>query len=189
MVDELVEITGEKGDQVNTLETAALLFKQMSQDEYKIAGNFTAFKNYIVMLSNWMYTALSQPLKLDCFEILGTEGDAPQNVATFNEAAWFEVKAFVMSFFMDYTTIGFKREEENEEYDDYITMWANSDRETMLITRRIIDSSFTPQYNIGVTIKVITAGIEQAVLAGIGPDVYPDMATTNVITWGLRYGG
>ena len=99
MVDELVEITGEKGDQVNTLETAALLFKQMSQDEYKIAGNFTAFKNYIVMLSNWMYTALSQPLKLDCFEILGTEGDAPQNVATFNEAAWFEVKAFVMSFF------------------------------------------------------------------------------------------
>ena len=138
------------------------------------------------MLSNWMYTALSQPLKLDCFEILGTEGDAPQNVATFNEAAWFEVKAFVMSFFMDYTTIGFKREEENEEYDDYITMWANSDRETMLITRRIIDSSFTPQYNIGVTIKVITAGIEQAVLAGIGPDVYPDMATTNVITWGLR---
>ncbi len=186
MVDELVEITGEKGDQVNTLETAALLFKQMSQDEYKIAGNFTAFKNYIVMLSNWMYTALSQPLKLDCFEILGTEGDAPQNVATFNEAAWFEVKAFVMSFFMDYTTIGFKREEENEEYDDYITMWANSDRETMLITRRIIDSSFTPQYNIGVTIKVITAGIEQAVLAGIGPDVYPDMATTNVITWGLR---
>lgn len=56
----------------------------------------------------------------------------------------------------------------------------------MLITRRIIDSSFTPQYNIGVTIKVITAGIEQAVLAGIGPDVYPDMATTNVITWGLR---
>ena len=185
MVDSLVEITGEKGDQVNTLETAALLFKQMSQDEYKIAGNFTAFKNYIVMLSNWMYTALSQPIKLDYFEILGDEGYAPQAVASFNQAAWFEVKAFVMSFFMDYTTIGFKVEDDAPTYDDYVTMWATSDRETMLITRRIIDSSFTPQYNIGITIKVISAGLEQAILAGIGPDI-SDMTTTNAITWGLR---
>lgn len=185
MVDELVEITGEKGDQVNTLETIALLFKQMSQDEYMIAANFTAFKNYIIMLSNWMYAALSQPIKMDSFDILGTENEKAQDVATFNQAAWFEVKAFFMSFFMDYTTIGFKAEGENEQYDDYITMWATSDRETMLITRRIIDSSFTPQYNIGLTIKVITAGLDQAILAGIGPDI-ADMTTTDSITWGLR---
>lgn len=185
IVDELVAITGEKGDQVNTLETAALLFKQMSQDEYKIAGNFVSFKNYIVMLSNWMYTSLSQPIKLDYFEILGDEGVAPQAVASFNQSAWFEVKAFVMSFFMDYTTIGFKAESDDEVYDDYITMWATSDRETMLINRRIIDSNFTPQYNIGLTIKVINAGLEQAILAGIGPDI-SDMTTTNAITWGLR---
>ncbi len=112
-------------------------------------------------------------------------GVAPQAVASFNQSAWFEVKAFVMSFFMDYTTIGFKAESDDEVYDDYITMWATSDRETMLINRRIIDSNFTPQYNIGLTIKVINAGLEQAILAGIGPDI-SDMTTTNAITWGLR---
>jgi len=184
IADELVAITGEKGDQVATLETYAQLFKIMASDEYKIAPNFVNLKNYIVNLSNWLYAALAQPLKMDCFTIQSPEDEAPKAIANFFEAAWFEVRAFIGSFTMDYTTIGFSNMNE-VEYEDNITMWASSDRETMLIQRRIIDSYFTPEYNIGLTIKVISAGLQEAIIAGIGPDI-ANMGSTDTITWGLR---
>ncbi|MDD4772200.1 MAG: extracellular solute-binding protein [Eubacteriales bacterium] len=182
--DQLVEITGELGDQVATLQMYALLFKTMAEDEYEIAPNFITFKNYIVSLSNWLYAALAQPLKMDYFTIQSPEAKPPKAVANFFEAAWFEMKAFVGSFFMDYITIGF-RTSEDVEYDDTLTLWATSDRETSLILRRIIDSYFTPDTNVSVTIKVISAGLTEAIMAGIGPDV-SFMSSVDTITWGLR---
>ncbi len=184
IADAIVEVTGEKGDQIAALETYAILFKTMAEDEYEIAPNFTNFKNYIVKLSDWLYAALGQPLKMDYFTVQAPESKPPKAVANFFEAAWFEIKAFVMSFFMDYTTIGF-RTASDVEYDDTITMWAVADRETMLIQRRIIDTYFTPEYNIGLTIKVISAGLTEAIIAGIGPDI-AGMSSVDTITWGLR---
>jgi hypothetical protein len=184
IADQLVAITGELGDQVAALQTYAQLFKTMAEDEYEIAPNFTNFKNYTVNLSNWLYAALAQPLKMDYFTIQSPEANKPKAVANFFEAAWFEMRAFAMSFFMDYTTIGFRTSGETD-YADTITMWATSDRETMLITRRIIDTYFTPESNISVTIKVISAGLTEAIIAGIGPDV-AGMSSVDTITWGLR---
>lgn len=181
---DIVAITGEKGDQTAALETYALLFKTMAEDEYEIAGNLTNFKNYVVNLSNWLYAALAQPLKMDYFTIQSPNDDLPKAVANFFEASWFEMRAFVGSFWMDYTTIGF-RTADDVVYDDTLTMWATSDRETMLIQRRIIDSYFTPEYNIGLTIKVISAGLTEAIIAGIGPDI-ANMSSVDTITWGLR---
>lgn len=188
MVEELADITGEKGDQVNTLETVADLFDKMAHDESEIISNFVGFKNYVVMLSNWMYTALGQSCNIDRFVIMGTDDqDKPKAKADFLEGAWFEIRAFVMSFFMDYTTIAFKPSDDAEhvEYDDYLEMWAGGDREGTLITRRVIDNSFTPQYNIGVTLRVISAGLQEAILAGIGPDI-SSLGSDDAITWGLR---
>ena len=182
--DEIVSTTGEKGDQAQALETYAMLFKKMAADEYEIAGNLTNFKNYVVNLSNWMYNCLSQPLKMDYFTIQSPNTEKPKAVANFFESMVFEVKAFIGSFTMDYTTIGF-RVADDVEYDDELTIWATSDRETMLIQRRIIDSGFTPEYNVGVTIKVISAGLTEAIIAGIGPDI-SYMSSTDTITWGLR---
>lgn len=182
--DELVAITGELGDQVAALQMYALLFKTMAEDEYEIAPNFTNFKNYTVNLSNWLYAALGQPLKMDYFTIQSPESKEPKAVANFFEAAWFEMKAFVSSFFMDYVTIGF-RTSGDVKYEDTLTMWATSDRETSLILRRIIDSYFTPETNVSVTIKVIAAGLTEAIIAGIGPDI-SFMSSVDTITWGLR---
>lgn len=182
--DEIVAITGELGDQVAALEMYALLFKTMAEDEYEIAPNFTNFKNYTVNLSNWLYAALAQPLKIDYFTVQSPETKPPKAVANFFEAAWFEMKAFVSSFFMDYVTIGF-RTAGDVAYEDTLTMWATSDRETSLILRRIIDSYFTPETNVSVTIKVIAAGLTEAIIAGIGPDI-SFMSSVDTITWGLR---
>ncbi len=186
IADELSKITGELGDQVATLNTIAILFKTMAEDEYKIAPNFVNFKNQTIALSNWLYASLDQPMKLDYFTVQGTDAKMPPSKANFFQAAWFEIKAFVMSFTMDYTTIGYRSDAKFESKGE-VEMWIVSalGRDDALITRYLIDNYFTPVTNIAVKIKVISAGLTEAILAGIGPDV-ANMNSTDTITWGLR---
>lgn len=181
--DQILEMTGETGDQQQALQMYAELFETMARDEYTIADNFVSFKNYTISLSNWLYTALTQPLKMDYFQVQCDEDPLPQALPNFLEAAWFEIRAFIKSFSMDYTTIGFASDARDAEAS--LTLWATGTREDSLILRRLIDTYFTPESNISVTIKVITAGLQEAILAGIGPDV-SNMTSTDTITWGLR---
>lgn len=187
IADELESITGELGDQVATLNTIAMLFAKM-EDEDKIAPNFVTFKNYIIALSNWLYASLSQPLKVDFFTIQGTKDSLPKAKANFFETIWFEIRAFFGSFFMDYTTVDFKVED-GEKVDEsmIIEQWITSalGREDALITRGLIDEHFTSETGIQVKMKVITVGLTEAILANMGPDI-AEMTSVNTITWGLR---
>ena len=85
IADELKNITGELGDQVATLNTIAILFETMGGDEYEIAPNFVTFKNYIIALSNWLYAALNQPLKIDYFTVQGEKDPLPKAKSNFFE--------------------------------------------------------------------------------------------------------
>ncbi len=182
--ESIVEMTGEKGDMTNTLHTIAELYEKMALNEYEIAPNFLTFKNYIISLSDWLYSALAQPLKLDFFVFAAADAKLPRAVSNGFEKAWFECKAFVASFTMDYTTIGFS-DDANTTTKREIEMWAISDRESMLIYRYLVDNYFTPDSGISLRIKVITAGLTEAILAGIGPDV-SFMDSANTITFGMR---
>ena len=182
--DRLVELTGETSDMSNALAMISELLEKMAKNEYEIAPNFLTFKNYIISLSDWLYSALGQPLKLDYFEIGAVERKLPRATSTTIQRLAFEARALIASFSMDYTTIGFKDDASTLE-NDVIEMWAMADRESMLIQRYIVDNYFTPQSHISLRIKVITAGLTEAILAGIGPDV-SFMDTVNTITWGMR---
>ena len=180
----LVELSGEESDQSNALATISELLTKMARNEYEIAPNFITFKNYIISLSDWLYQMLSQPLKLDYFVVGAVDQRLPEAIANTIGKFSFEARAFVASFTMDYTTIGFKDDASTLE-NKSIEMWATADRESMLIQRYIIDNYFTPESKISVRIKVITAGLTEAILAGIGPDVSL-MDTVNTVTFGMR---
>ena len=184
IANDIRQNTGSTGDQVQALETYAALFRKVALDESTLAANFVNIKNYTVNLSNWLYSALTQPCKLDYFTIQAEGSEQPQAVTTFWQAAWFEVRAFVMSFFMDYTTIAFSGDTKEDPTAD-LTLWSTGDRESSLILRRVIDNDFTVKTGYNVTIKVISAGLTEAILAGIGPDI-SFMSTTDTVTWGLR---
>ncbi|MDD6265432.1 MAG: extracellular solute-binding protein [Clostridia bacterium] len=182
--DKINEMTGETSDNANALESYADLFKEMATNEYEIAPNFISFKNFIISLSDWLYSVLAQPVKLDYFIVGDVNEELPDPIPSSFQRMGFEIKAFFASFSMDYTTIGF-RDDAATAYTDVIEMWAVADRETMLIQRYIVDNYFTPQEKISLRIKVITAGLQEAILAGIGPDV-SFLDTTNTITFGMR---
>ena len=182
--DSIVELTGSVGDQSNALGTISDLLTLMARDEYEIAGNLVTFKNYIISLEDWLYQALSQPLKLDYIVVGGADYELDRPIPTTLGALGFEVVAFVSSFSMDYTTIGFRDDAATLE-NEVIEMWAVSDRESMLIQRYVVDNYFTPESHISLRIKVISAGLTEAILAGIGPDV-SFLDTVNTITFGMR---
>ncbi|MBE6572962.1 MAG: hypothetical protein E7652_01045 [Ruminococcaceae bacterium] len=184
IAESIVELTGAEGDQTNTLLTIAETLKLMAMSEYEIAPNFLTFKNYIIALSDWLYAALGQPVKLDYFLICDSKEELPQDVSNTAQKIWFECRAFVASFTMDYTTIGFSSDDAVKAKAE-IEMWAIADRESMLITRYLVDNYFTPKTDIILRIKVITAGLQEAIIAGIGPDV-SFLDTVNTITFGMR---
>jgi ABC-type glycerol-3-phosphate transport system substrate-binding protein len=183
----LVETTGATGQHIATLDTIRQLVARMAVDEYEIAPNFLSFKNYITSLQNWLYTSLSQPLKLDHLLIQSPEKATPRAKPTVFYAAYFEAKAFFASFFKDYNVIGFKTDKDANDYEGTILMWNTTSREDALILRTMIDSSFTPQTNIAMNIRYVAQGLQESVLAGVGPDVAM-MASGTAVNWGLRSG-
>lgn len=184
--NELVELTGATGQHIATLDTIRTLVSKMALDEYEIAPNFLSFKNYLTALSNWLYTSLSQPLKLDYLRIQGEETKVPKAKANFFYSIAYEAKAFVASFFKDYNVIGFKSDNEAKEYNGTILMWNTTSREDALILRTMIDSTFTPETNIAVNIRYVAQGLQESILAGVGPDVAM-MASGTAVSWGLRH--
>lgn len=183
---ELVELTGATGQHIATLDTIRTLVSKMALDEYEIAPNFLSFKNYLTALSNWLYTSLSQPLKLDYLRIQGEDTKVPRAKANFFYAIAYEAKAFVASFFKDYNVIGFKSDNEAREYKGTILMWNTTSREDALILRTMIDSTFTPDTDIAVNIRYVAQGLQESILAGVGPDVAM-MASGTAVSWGLRH--
>ncbi len=190
MYNRLVKETGQEGDQTKAIQTYAELFEKMANDPDEIAPNFLLFKSYISSMTSWMYTMLGQSITQDYFVIQGTKDPLPQAMATSLDFVLFELRAFIASFSMDYTTIDFVIEE-GQEYsyddDDVVEVWISGGRDTALISRRLADENFTPETGYKLRYKVITLAIMNAVLAGIGPDV-GEFSGNDSITWGLRDG-
>ena len=183
--DSLVEITGETGQHVATLDTIKQMISRMARDEYEIAPNFLNFKNYLTSLSNWLYTSLSQPLKVDYLQLQADDAKVAKSSANFFVAAWYETKSFFASFFKNYNVIGFANDA-NFGPEMTINMWNTTSREDALILRTMIDASFTPYSGIAVRIKYVAQGLQESILAGVGPDVAM-MGSGTAVSWGLRH--
>lgn len=66
-------------------------------------------------------------------------------------------------------------------------MWLSTGRDQAQALRKIIDSSFVTQHNIGVKLELVTAAaLLPATVAGIGPDVALNMADTEPVNYAIR---
>ena len=115
-----------------------------------------------------------------------SDSKVPKAKANFFYAAWYETRAFFASFFKDYNIIGFADDGKQTEYDGTILMWNTTSREDALILRTMIDSTFTPNTNLAVNIRYVAQGLQESILAGVGPDVAM-MGSGTAVSWGLRH--
>ncbi len=182
--ERFVELCGTKGAQVATLDQVAYLLDKMGNNEDEIAKNLSNLKSYIGTLGTWLNTCKTQSLLVDYVSVQPVDASEPRENANFFQAAWFEIRAFFSSFFVDYNSMGVKEEVDAEES---IAVWLAYGRDESLIWRNLIDTEFTPASNIAVQLKLVAAGtLLPSVLAGQGPDVYIGLGAADVINYAIR---
>lgn len=180
----ITEINGIKGSNTATLDNVARVLQTMATDEDEVARNMATLKSYIGTLGTWLNTATNQPVLLDYICIQPSGEELPKAEANFFQAAGFEITSFVMSFFTDYNNLGATIELDE---DDVIEVWIATGRDQAQVVRSMIDNGFTSQTNIGVSLKLVTAGtLLPATLSGTGPDVNLGSAQGDPVQYAIR---
>jgi len=178
------ELCGTKGSQVATLDKIALLLDRMGSDEDEIAANLGNLKSNIGTLGTWLNQIKEQTLVLDYISVQPTGSKLPRKDATIFQSIWFEIRAFVSSFFVDYNSMGVTDEIKS---NDHIDVWLAYGRDQSLIWRNMIDSQYTPKSGVAVNLKLVTAGtLLPSVLSGQGPDVYIGLGSADTINYAIR---
>ena len=182
-VGELLEdITGQTGSHVATLNKIVILLERMTSDEKEIAKNLVNLKTYIGTLGTWLLDSRAQPLEVDYFVFQTPGTKLPKANANIFQTLWFETKAFILSFFIDYSTLGATVEIDS---DSKVEVWTTIGREKSKIMRQLVDSDFMQNNDISVEIKLVSGGVLQSTLAGIGPDV-AFLASADCVNYAIR---
>jgi ABC-type glycerol-3-phosphate transport system substrate-binding protein len=175
---------GGKGENTVILDRVSYLLDIMGKDQDKIASSLANYKSYIGSLGTWLLSTKAQPLQLDYIVVQSASNDKmPKAEAGFFESVAHEVKSFIMSFFVDYNSMGASTKYDKDN-PNAIEVWITDGRDQATIMRQMVDDSFTAQYGISVNLKLIAAGtLLPATLAGSGPDVSMDL---DPVGYGIR---
>ncbi len=169
---QLEEIVGRKGEQTVILDKLQSQLGRMHKNPRQIANNFTAFKDNIGNLASWILTISEQPLSIDYIYAAPSGNKLPSAEYGFFANLWYEIKSFVMSFFVDYAALGLTGSDDNTEAAASVEVWITSGRDQANILRQMINDSFTPEKRIHVDLKLVNEeSLLPSVLAGQGPDV------------------
>lgn len=185
IVKEMVAITGETGERTGTLTTLATVVRQMTDQPLVIAAKFSMFKDYLSSLGTWILESAYQPLKLDYIAFVPEGKETPKPNAGFFKSLSFGFQSFLSSFVTDYQAVG--TTDSDTETSSTITVWVTSGRDQSSIIRNLIDTTFTPETNIGVNLQLVTAGaVLPCVLAGRGPDICVGVGAGDPINYAVR---
>ncbi|MBQ7378437.1 MAG: extracellular solute-binding protein [Clostridia bacterium] len=203
IAERLTNMAGQKSSNVGTLQKVADLLHDMGTDEDEIAKNLETLKSYIGTLGTFLSSAKTQPLEVDYFVIRGSE-QYGANTSDYNykvkananifQAAWHEIKSFIMSFFRDYNSMGSMSVVAEE---GAVEVWLATGRDQSQVIRNLVNNDFSPNETtnskgdyIGgtaVDLKLVAAGtLLPSILADQGPDVYLGLAQGDVINYAIR---
>ena len=174
LVDYILEINGGRSENTSTLEQAALVIERMVTDEREIAANMSELSTWISSLGTWLSEATQQYLQVDYILIQPTGSELPAG----KDSAWsslvFEFKKFLASFYTDYNSVGVAGDDEAES-SVTLEAWTSVGRDTAQVMKNLINSGFTQETGIGVSIKLTGQNVVlPSILAGVGPDIVLD---------------
>ena len=190
IVAEFAAMSGMYSSNTATLENVARILETMARSEYNIAKNLSSLKDNIGTFGKWLNDVNNQSLTLDYIYIQPAGSKLPRADDNFFEAAWFEIKNFVMSFFIDYSYFG-----SSGEGTAFVDVWMitaavnglTAGRDQAQIVRQMINESFTPETGINANLKLVANGtLLPAILSGQGPDVVMTSGQTDVINYAIR---
>ncbi len=180
----LNDINGGKSSNTATLENIYRILEKMAKDEDEVAKNMSNLKSNIGTLGTWLNQIKNQPLLLDYISIQPAGQKMPKAEANFFQSAWFEIRAFIGSFFADYSSLGAETQLDESQI---INVWAQTDRDSAQVIRNLCDNNFTINHGIGVNLRLVAAGtLLPATLSGTGPDVALENAQNVPVQYAIR---
>lgn len=182
LVDDLTSYTRERGSQAASIQTIAVQLEKFSKDPDKITKSLKNFKENISALGNSLTALAEGQLDLDYIVISAAKAELPEVDETLLSSATHEVNTFFNSFVQDYSSLG-----NVYEGEEVVDVWIQAGRDQSTILKTMIDDSFTPDKNIKVNVKLISAdALMPAVVAGTGPDVALTVAQGDPVNYALR---
>ncbi|MBD3919689.1 extracellular solute-binding protein [Paenibacillus sp. PR3] len=181
VVDELVRITGEKGEKTAMIEKMQVQAERLSQKPDSVIGELGTFQNNISSLGTWITSISEMPLQLDSFTLSAPGAKLPKAKPNFFEKSYYGTVRFLSTFFVDANQLSETTDKKA------LKVWISAGRDQAQIIRNLIDQSFTPNANIAVDLQLIPEDvILPATLAGNGPDVALAVPQATVINFAMR---
>lgn len=185
MVDEVVEITGQKADKIATAQTLAVQMERFVEKPERITLEFTNFKDNITALGTAALNMAETKMDVDYLVVTGVNAEVEEDSANFFSSAWHEIKSFVASFIVDYDSVG--NVYEGDEADEAIKVWVLTGRDQGTILKTMVDDTFTPESGVKVNVEIVdAASLLNAVLAGRGPNVVLSIGADQPVNYALR---
>lgn len=188
--DSFFELTGTKGTGYSEMEKMQVQLDSFMEDMETIPARLDNFRTNISNLSDFQLNAASQPLLIDWMEFVPENTESGKADAGFFEKFWFEIKSFVISFFVDYNSIGSEQQDRKKN----ITLWLNSTaavvgtgRDQAQAIQALVENEFSPKTGIGVDIRLVDVSVLlPAVSSGRGPDTVVGLASTYPMNYAYR---
>lgn len=181
VVDELVRITGEKGEKTAMVEKMQVQAAGIAAKPDTVIKELGTLANNISSLGTWITSISEMPLQLDSFTLYAPDSKLKKAKPNFFVSAYNSVVRFLSTFFVDETEMF------GDSSEDAITVWVSSGRDQAQIIKDLIDQKFTPQSNIPVNLMLIPEDvILPATLAGNGPDVALSIPQAMVVNFAMR---
>lgn len=182
MVDEIVAYSGQKASQIAAAQTLATQLERFVKNPDKIPPTLKNFRENISSLGTSIQTLSEAPLDIDYIVVAAAGHKVTAEKETFLKKAGHELRSFISSFTEDYNSLGNVYDE-----DEAITVWMLSGRDQSTILKTMIDDTFTPEYGIGVNVKLVDAAtLLPATVAGTGPDVALSLGSAEPVNYALR---
>ena len=185
VLDEVIAITGEKGENANLVEKMVIQLENLLADPEKVAlkGELSNFKSNITSLATWLIQIAEMPLELDAFALFDSEDTLKPGSAGFVKGFGYNTIRFFATFFTDDTKVSTDEQIEKQA----IKVWLATGRDQAQIIRNLIDERFTPVTGIGVNLELVPLDVlVPATLAGTGPDIVLSVDQTKMMDFAMR---
>ncbi len=168
IVEEIVQITGEKGENTTLLEKMATQAKRLAEDPEGVTEELNQLKSNVSALGTWLVNVADMPLEVDYLALSAPEEKLPAATGGFFEGLWNGTVRFFATFVVKDSQIS-----EETGGADSIKVWlASYGKEQAQIIQNMIDEDFAPNAGISVNLQLIPVDVVlRAALAGNGPDV------------------
>ena len=178
----LQEITGERsGSYISIINNMDQVLSLMFDNRYTAHRYKDTYYSRYTSLASVLYEMSEMPLDLDKIALIAKGEKKPFDRPGFFGSVGFTLKRFFVSFTMDYNNISL-----SEAGVDSVTIWVNWGRDQAQVLNSLIQTSFSPEYNIAVNIQLVNASVVQAVLSGKGPDCLLQHSRSEPVNLAMR---